>query len=175
MKWIVFVMLTAFVFGARSDRASAEAETARFAAQSFTVYPIGRITKAQGKTKIVLDKQYQPGLLGLNEFSHVYVYWWFNRNDTPEKRAVLQVHPRGNQANPLTGVFATRSPCRPNLIGMTLCKIISVKGNVVEIDRIDAFDGTPVLDIKPYIPQLDAVPDAIIPEWLKEKPKKCNP
>ena len=141
-------------------------------ARPFTVSPIGCVRKAKGKAAIVLDKQYQAGLLGLDGFSHIYVYWWFDRNDTPEKRSILQVHPRGNRANPLTGVFAARSPCRPNLIGMTLCKVVSVKENVVEIERIDAFAGTPVLDIKPYIPYSDAAARATVPEWLKTKPGK---
>ena len=144
----------------------ATAETPQEARQ-FVVSPIGSVAKAEEKTTIVLDKQYEPGLLGLEGFSHVYVYWWFDRNDTPMKRAILQVHPRGNPANPLTGVFATRSPVRPNLIAMTLCKVVSVKGNVVEIDKIDAFEGTPVLDIKPHIPRIDYAPDATAPQWLK--------
>jgi tRNA (Thr-GGU) A37 N-methylase len=55
---------------------------------------------------------------------------------------------------------------------MTLCKIISVKENIVEIDRIDAFAGTPVLDIKPYIPRSDAAAGATVPEWLKTKPER---
>jgi tRNA-Thr(GGU) m(6)t(6)A37 methyltransferase TsaA len=137
--------------------------------KQFVVRPIGSVTKADGKTTIVLEKRYEPGLLGLEGFSHVYVYWWFDRNDTPEKRAILQVHPMGNAANPLTGVFATRSPVRPNLIAMTLCKVISVKDNVIEIDGIDAFAGTPVLDIKPYIPRIDCAPSATAPGWLRKK------
>jgi tRNA-Thr(GGU) m(6)t(6)A37 methyltransferase TsaA len=169
MKCTALVMLTVFFLSAWSVRANPETESARPAMQQFTVSPIGRVTKEKGKTYIVLDKRYQPGLLGLDGFSHIYVYWWFHHNDTPEKRAVLQVHPRGDQANPLTGVFATRSPCRPNLIGMTLCKIVSVKENVIEIERIDAFAGTPVLDIKPHIPRSDTASNATVPEWLQEK------
>ena len=133
---------------------------------SFTVRPIGFVRKIGGRTLIVLDKRYQPGLLGLDHFSHAYVIWWANRNDTPEGRATLQVHPRGNRKNPLTGVFATRSSRRPNLIALTLCKIVSVKGNVVEVETIDAFADTPVLDIKPYIPGYDSTPDARSPEWV---------
>ena len=102
----------------------------------------------EGRTTIVVDKQYQPGLLGLEKFSHVWVLYWFDRNDTPEKRSILQVHPRGDKKNPLRGVFATHSPVRPNLIAMSRCKIISVEENVVEIDEIDAFPDTPVLDLK---------------------------
>ena len=105
------------------------------------------------------------GLLGLDAWSHVQVIWWFDQNDTPEKRAVLQVRPRGNPQNPLTGVFATRSPMRPNLIALSLCKILAVKENTVEIDSIDAFDATPVIDLKPYAPGLDAAAEVRVPDW----------
>ena len=161
----------AFLLGVWSVGTTAVADAERPAVKQFTVCAIGWIRKVKGKTEIVLDKQYQAGLLGMDGFSHIYVYWWFDRNDTPEKRAILQIHPSppGNMAHPLTGVFATRSPCRPNLIGMTLCKIISVKDNVVEIDGIDAFRDTPVLDIKPHVPRFDSAPNATIPWWLKKK------
>ena len=134
----------------------------------FNVRSIGVVKKSEGRTQIVLDKRYQPGLLGLEGFSHIYVFWWFDRNDTPQKRAILQVHPMGNPNNRLTGVFATRSPVRPNLIALTLCKVVSVKGNVIEIDKTDAFDGTPVLDIKPFLPGYDTAENAKVPEWLKK-------
>ena len=114
----------------------------------FIVYPIGKVAKKAGKTFIVLDKKYQPGLSGLEKHSYVTVVYWFDRNDTPEKRAILQVHPRADKNNPLTGVFATHSPFRPNLIAISKCDIISVKDNVIELKDIDAFDGSPVLDLK---------------------------
>jgi tRNA (adenine37-N6)-methyltransferase len=132
----------------------------------FRMNPIGHIEKTDERTLIVLDKKYESGLLGLDGFSHAYVLWWFDRNDTPDGRSVLQVHPRGNKKNPLTGVFATRSPRRPNLIALTLCKIVSVDGNVVEIERTDAFPGTPILDIKPFIPGYDSIADASLPDWI---------
>ncbi len=84
--------------------------------KEFKVYPIGYVRKAEGRTTIVLDKKYEPGLLRMDELSEIWVFWWFDRNDTPEKRSILRVHPRGNPENPLTGVFATHSPVRPNLI-----------------------------------------------------------
>lgn len=118
------------------------------APQAFSVHPIGHVGKTDGKTTIVLDPKYRPGLLGMQAQDDIWVLWWFDRNDTPEQRAILQVHPRGNPDNPLTGVFATRAPVRPNLIGLTRCRVVAVAGNVVEIDRIDAFPDTPVLDIK---------------------------
>ena len=133
----------------------------------FRVRPIGHVKKSEDRTLIVLDEKYQPGLLGLEGFTHIYMLWWFDKNDTPEKRAVLQVHPMGNRGNPLTGVFATRSPMRPNLIALTRCRVVAVKDNVIEIDKTDAFDGTPVLDIKPFIPGYDTAKDAKVPDWLE--------
>jgi tRNA (adenine37-N6)-methyltransferase len=117
-------------------------------ADPLTVVPIGKVHKEDGRTFIVLDKKYRPGLLGMDRLSSVLVLYWFDRNDTPQKRAILQVHPRGNPKNPLTGVFATHSPVRPNLIGVTRCKIIAVRDHVIEVDGIDAFDGSPVIDLK---------------------------
>ena len=137
------------------------------AGKHLTMQPIGQVRKSEDRTLIVLDEKYQPGLLGLEGFSHIHVFWWFDRNDTPEKRQVLQVHPMGDRENPLTGVFAARSPMRPNLIALTLCKIVSVRDNVVEVETIDAFDGTPVLDIKPFIPGYDSASDAAVPDWVE--------
>jgi tRNA-Thr(GGU) m(6)t(6)A37 methyltransferase TsaA len=137
--------------------------------KSFTVHPIGKVQNTEGKTLIVLDKKYQPGLLGLENWSHVQVVWWFDKNDTPQKRAVLQVHPRGNKDNPLTGVFACRAPVRPNLIALSLCKIVGVKDNVLEVEKIDADEGTPVLDLKPYAPGLDSAGKVKVPKWAGPK------
>ena len=138
-------------------------------AKAFTVHPIGQVQKAEGRSLIVLDKKYQQGLLGLDGFSHVFVFWWFDKNDTPEKRAILQVHPRGDKNNPLTGVFACRSPVRPNLLALSLCKIVSVKDNVIEVDKIDAFENTPVLDLKPFTPGNDSASGVKVPDWAKPK------
>ncbi|MCF7973836.1 MAG: tRNA (N6-threonylcarbamoyladenosine(37)-N6)-methyltransferase TrmO [Phycisphaerae bacterium] len=114
----------------------------------FEMHPIGRIQKKDARTFIVLDKAYEPGMKGLEKHEYVIVIYWFDKNDTPEKRAILQVHPRGDNRNPLTGVFATHAPFRPNLIAVTQCDIIGVQQNVIEIKEIDAFDGSPVLDLK---------------------------
>ena len=117
--------------------------------------PVGHVEKQRGRSCIRVDPHCQAALLGLEQWSHIWVLYWFDRNDTPEKRSVLQVHPRGKRENPLTGVFATRSPLRPNLIGLSLCRVLSVKEKEVEIESIDAFDQTPVIDIKPFIPEID--------------------
>lgn len=125
------------------------AEEAVQAPPIYTMSPIGWIRKSGGKTYIVVDKRYQPALMGVEELKSIWVFYWFDRNDSPEKRATLQVHPRGDMARPLRGVFATRSPFRPNLIAQSEVEVISVRDNIIEIDGIDAFPDTPVLDLKP--------------------------
>jgi len=153
---LIIAVVTVCMLGARAEEKPEK---------TYILRPIGKVRVADGHASIVLEKAYEPGLLGLDGFSHIHVLWWFDRNDTAEKRAVLQVHPRGDRKNPLTGVFATRSPMRPNLIAMSLCKITAIKENIIEVEKIDAFDGTPVLDIKPYTPGQDVVADAKVPKW----------
>lgn len=115
----------------------------------YEVWPIGWVRKAEGRTFIEVDRKYQAALMGVENLDSIWVLYWFDRNDTPEQRAILQVHPRGNPDNPLRGVFATRAPVRPNLIALSRSGVVSVKDNIIEIDDIDAFPDTPVLDIKP--------------------------
>jgi tRNA (adenine37-N6)-methyltransferase len=131
-----------------------------------SVVPIGVVKRSGERTFLVFDPKYAPGLVSVGDFSHTMVFYWCDRNDTPEKRSFLQGYRRG-KANPLTGVFATRSPARPNPIAITTCKIIAVQDNVVEIEWIDAFDGSPIIDIKPYIPRNDSFPSAKIPVWVQ--------
>lgn len=132
----------------------------------YQIYPIGFVRKQDGCTTIEMNPDYEDGTLGLNEFSHVVVCYWFHKNDSSEKRKILQVYPRGNPQNRLHGVFATRSPVRPNLIGLSICKILSMDGQTIEIDTIDAYDGSPVIDLKPYMPIIDSEEDIRVPEWV---------
>ena len=134
--------------------------------QSFQVFPVGTVRKNQDRSFIHVERPFADALLGLSEFSHIWVLYWFHENDTPEKRAILRVHPRKDPNNPLTGVFATHSPVRPNPIALTRCQIRSVEDTRIEVDDIDAFDGSPVLDIKCYIPDSEAVADVHLPDWV---------
>lgn len=135
----------------------------------FKLYPVGRIERKDKSVSMHIFNKYKDALKGLDGFSHVFVLYWFDRNDTRKKRSILQVHPRGNKKNPLTGVFACRAPVRPNLIAMSLCKIISVKNNIVYIENIDALNNSPILDLKPYIPHIDhIIKDVRVPDWLQE-------
>jgi len=137
--------------------------------EKFELFPIGFVRKSGDITSIVIERAYTDALLGLGEFSHIIVVSWFHKNDRPEKRRVLQVHPRGDRSNPLTGVFATRSPVRPNLIALSTCKILNLENRIVRVDKIDAFDGTPVLDIKPCLSGNELMQDVRVPDWARRR------
>jgi tRNA (adenine37-N6)-methyltransferase len=130
--------------------------------------PIGKVElQKDGSSILRISPPFVPGLRGLDGFSHVQVLYWFDRNDTPEKRAILQVHPRNNPDNPLTGVFACRAPVRPNLIGLSVCRIVSVTGDAVRVEGLDAFDQTPLVDLKPFIPPDEPTRDIRLPAWTR--------
>ena len=137
--------------------------------KDFHLHPIGYIQKNSEKTWLKINKEYEKGLLRLEDFSHVVVLWWIEGKDNEKDRAILQVHPKvdGTRENkPLVGVFACRSPVRPNPIGLTISKIISRVDNILYIDRTDAFDNTPILDIKPYTKVFDQKNVTRDPHWL---------
>jgi tRNA-Thr(GGU) m(6)t(6)A37 methyltransferase TsaA len=101
------------------------------------------------KGNIILKKKYTKGLLDLDGFSHVYLIYHLHKS----KDFNLEVIPFLD--NRPHGVFATRAPRRPNAIGISIVKLLSIKKNVLEIENVDILDGTPLLDIKPYIPEFD--------------------
>jgi len=133
---------------------------------SYQIYPVGFINKSNEITEIDICDEFTDALLGLESFSHIHVLYWFHQNDTPDKRSVLRVHPRKNEQNPLTGVFATHSPARPNLLALSVCRIISIASNRIRIHEIDARDGSPVIDIKCYIPPEKPLENVHLPEWV---------
>jgi tRNA-Thr(GGU) m(6)t(6)A37 methyltransferase TsaA len=135
-------------------------------ADRYLVHSVGVVRLKGDTARIEILSPYRDAMTGLEGFSHIHVFFWFHENDTAEHRRTLQVHPRNDPANPLTGVFATHSPKRPNLIGLTRCRIIGIEENRILIDSIDARDGSPVIDIKGFIP--DAMPpaDVRVPGWV---------
>ena len=136
---------------------------------SFQIFPVGFIKKKDDNVLIEIDEKYNDALLGLEQFSHINVLYWFHQNDTPKSRNTLQVHPCGIKTNPLTGVFATHSPHRPNLIALSLCKILSIDGTIIKIDKIDALDGSPIIDIKCFFPTNLSIPDIRVPDWERKQ------
>jgi tRNA-Thr(GGU) m(6)t(6)A37 methyltransferase TsaA len=138
---------------------------------SYQIFPVGVVRSSDDECRIEINPEFEAALKGLSGFSHITVLYWFHQNDTPEIRSTLQVRPRKNPENPITGVFATHSPARPNLIATTPCKIIRMDGLTIHIDEIDARDGSPVIDIKPYIPidKLASSDDIKTPKWVTSR------
>ena len=116
-------------------------------------------------SEIIIDDSLTEALDGLEDFSHLIVLYWLHRVDRSQSLA-LKIHPRGNPSLPLMGLLATRSPQRPNPVGKATVKLLLRRKNILKVKGLDAIDGTPVLDIKPFIPRLDAVKDATIPSWV---------
>jgi tRNA-Thr(GGU) m(6)t(6)A37 methyltransferase TsaA len=116
-------------------------------------------------SKIVIDRRFTGGLKGVEGFSHLYVL--FLLHEVPKWSGNLTVHPRGRIDIRKTGVFATRSPHRPNPIALTLVKLLSKKGRVLTVKGLDAYNGTPVLDLKPY-DRLDITQNFRVPLWWKK-------
>ena len=136
-------------------------------AATFVIHPIGAVRRTEGGLFIDVYEPYRPGLHLLGEFSHVIVLWWAIANDLPEERSHLIAHPPYEPHRP-TGVFACRSSRRPNPLLLTTCRLVAVdeESGRVHIQNIDAFDRTPVIDLKAYFPVSDRVKDARLPDWL---------
>jgi tRNA-Thr(GGU) m(6)t(6)A37 methyltransferase TsaA len=115
---------------------------------------------------IELEPKLAEGLDGIAGFSHLFVLFYLHQLPG-EKREMLKVHPKGRLDLPLTGIFSTRTMLRPNPIGLTLVTLLKVEGNVLTVGGLDAYDGTPVLDLKPYDPW-DKAEDAQVPDWWKK-------
>ena len=116
-------------------------------------------------SEIVVNSNLAEALDGLDEFSHIIVLYWMHRLD-PGRQLPLKVHPMGKPELPLVGRFATRSPSRPNPVGQATVRLLERRGNILKVKGLDAIDGTPVIDIKPYIPGYDSASDAKAPPWM---------
>lgn len=133
---------------------------------------IGVVVKAgEQEAEIRIFQEFCSGLKGLDAFSHLIVLYWAHQRDTEEERRTLLVFPRKHAVNVEVGVFASRSPSRPNPICLCVVELLKLEGCSLTVRGLDAFEGTPIIDIKPYIPRADAVPDARVPEWTKHGPK----
>jgi tRNA-Thr(GGU) m(6)t(6)A37 methyltransferase TsaA len=139
------------------------------------VQPVGRVASQITKqtddswgavvSRIEVLPPYQPGLKGLDQFSHVIVVTWLHEASfTPGKDLVRR--PRGLLSMPEVGIFSQRAKDRPNPIGLTAVPLVSVEPDGICVKGLDAIDGTPVLDIKPYYPAYDRVAGATVPEWV---------
>lgn len=143
----------------------------------YTVRPIGRVENGIAEldgvvwedvdSRVIVAPEFAEGLDGIEGFSHVIIIGYLHRQEHAQRHERrLRVHPQGREEWPLVGVFATRSPRRPNPIAITVVRLLRREGNVLHVRGLDMADGTPVLDIKPYLTRGDRVEDATVAEWL---------
>jgi len=119
------------------------------------------------QSQLIVNEKYLPALEGIEQFRYLIVVYHIDRSSGYRER----VHPMGDLSIPERGVFATRSPCRPNPIGITVVEIVDVEGTTIKVTSLDALDGTPLLDIKPYEAHFDS-PAGI--QWEKDSSYKPN-
>lgn len=139
---------------------------------NITLKPLGRARNAVKQptlpgwknvvTKIVINQRYARGLDGIEDYSHLLIVYWMDK----ERECHLKHHPQGRTDVPFVGIFACRCPQRPTPIGISTVRLISRRGNVLTVKGLDIVDGTPVLDIKPYASQYDAVGRVMEPRWV---------
>ena len=117
------------------------------------------------RASIEINPDLTKALEGLEGFSHIIVLYWLHRAVFDKNN--LKTYPMGNQNVPLQGLFAVRTPKRPNPIGISTVRLLSRRGNILDVQGLDAINGSIVLDIKPYIPGYDSAADATVPDWVK--------
>jgi len=142
--------------------------------KTFQLFPIGKVhaDDAEGSYLLQIDEAFRPALLEMDQFSHVHIFWWADKMDTDEYRNKTTTNlPYAPDVE--AGVFACRSEYRPNPIAVTTMMVldVNVEKGIVVLPWIDAFDGTPVIDIKPYIPISDRIRDFSVAEWAKDWPE----
>lgn len=136
------------------------------------VHFVGVVEKAGDEAKIRVFSEFCDGLKGVEDFSHLIVLYWIHLRDSEEDRRTLLVYPRRHKVNVLTGVFACRSPSRPNPIGLCVVELVKREGCTLTVKGLDAIENSPIIDVKPYIPQIDAVQNARIPDWVQKHPNQ---
>ena len=130
-----------------------------------TLKAIGVVRKGEPTSDIVINQDLTAALDGLDEFSHIIVIYWMHQVTTPGQ-VPTKVRPMGRREAPMVGLFATRSPNRPNPLGKATVRLLQHQSNILKVEGLDAIDGTPVIDIKPYIPGYDSVDNAKVPSWI---------
>ena len=140
--------------------------------ESIPLTPIGfvhtstlpeHVKKRQHISEIVQRTDLTDALNGLHEFSHIFVIYWIHEVPAQQQQ-ILKVHPRGRRELPLIGVFATRTPLRPNPIGLTITELMGIERNIIRVRGLDAYNGTPVLDLKP-VDHWDTDLTLRVPNW----------
>ena len=140
--------------------------------ETYHSFPIGYVRANENEFSLQILEQYRAGLKQLDQFSHVLVLWWAQEHDNERSRSVLQTEPPYAREK-VTGVFACRSEYRPNPVAVSVCSCLEVSeaNGTVKVAYIDAWDGTPIIDLKAYFPVSDRVRDVRVPEWITNWPE----
>ncbi len=131
---------------------------------------IGVVESSGELSSVKIFPEFCVGLEGLNNFSHITVLYWFHLRNSEEERRTLRVVPRRHPGAPQVGVFASRSPSRPNPVGLCVVELVKIQDCTLVVRGLDALEGSPIIDIKPYIPRADSISDARVPEWTFHGP-----
>lgn len=131
---------------------------------------VGVVETAGELSRVKVFTEFCQGLEHLNNFSHIIVLYWFHLRDNERERRTLQVVPRRHPGAPKVGVFSSRSPSRPNPIGFCVAELVEIEDCTLIVRKLDALESSPIVDIKPYIPRADSVPNARVPEWASRGP-----
>ena len=137
----------------------------------YEIFPIGHVNADETKFSLQIDPPFRQGLKMMDQFSHILVFWWAAGQDSTQKRETLLTslpYAPGVEA----GVFACRSEFRPNPVAFTVCAClqINIEKGLIHVPYMDAFDKTPIIDIKPYFPVSDRVRDVKVAPWAKDWP-----
>lgn len=141
--------------------------------KEMSVFPIGYVRVIDAGFCLAIEPEYRQALSGLEGFSHINVIWWCHGCDDAAARTVLECEQPYKQSPAKLGIFATRSPLRPNPIAITavMALKLDVARGLIVIPYIDAEPDTPILDIKPYHPSVDRIRDVSVPAWCRHWPQ----
>ena len=128
--------------------------------------PIGYVDQSDGVFQLKIHEAFRPALKQLDRFTHAHVLWWADRHDNADDRSVMQAE-LPYAPGEVAGVFACRAEYRPNPIAVTACKLLDLNTDrgTIAIADIDAYEGSPILDLKPYIPVADRLERVQVPDW----------
>lgn len=140
---------------------------------TYQLHPIGTVRAGDDGFALEIDGPFRGALTGLEGFSHLNVLCWFHLFDGPEYRDITFAERPYRDAPDRLGIFATRSPIRPNPIALSPVRVrsIDVEEGLVKVDYVDAEPGTPVLDLKPYHPAVDRIREVAVPAWCAGWPE----
>jgi tRNA-Thr(GGU) m(6)t(6)A37 methyltransferase TsaA len=135
--------------------------------------PIGHVHATEDGFQLEIEPAYRSALEGLEGFSHVVVVWWCHLLDDEQYRSMTTCEQPYQGAPATLGIFATRSPARPNPIAITPVPVLGIDAErgMISIPFIDAEDGSPVLDLKPYHPATDRIREVQVPAWCRHWPQ----